>query len=312
MGTVYRARQLSLKRVVAVKYLRGSAEGGPGPQGFQAETQLLASLSHPNVLAIHDCAEHQGNYYLVTEYVPGTSLRALMALGEPWPVEKAAALIDKVADALSYIHRHGILHRDLKPENVLGPPEGEIKIADFGLARPQEQAKVLADDDQLQGTIDYCSLEQRYGLAVDERSDLFSLAVLSYELLTGHLPGRAYVRASSLNKALPRAVDAVLRRALARRQQQRQSNIDQFRRELRTALQPTSRPRRIAGLAAAALVALAALTVAIDPFPIPAHVAAGPAPQLWLIGDDADSLAALAPMTGESPGPVAQVHVGVS
>src|SRR6266704_537917 len=105
MGTVYRARQLSLQRVVAVKVLRVPADGRTETRAFHWETQLMASLSHPNVLAIHDCFQSQGQYYLVTEFVPGTSLRALMQPGQAWPLARVAALLDKVAGALSYIHR---------------------------------------------------------------------------------------------------------------------------------------------------------------------------------------------------------------
>jgi serine/threonine protein kinase len=307
-GTVYRARQVSLQRVVAVKVLGARADGGGKMRAFLWETRLLASLSHPHVLAIHDCAESEGQYYLVTEFVPGTSLRALMQPGQAWPIPRALALLDKVAGALSYIHRHGILHLDLKPENVLCTPEGEIKIADFGLAQPQAEARVLVEQDQVQGTLDYCSLEQRHGLPADERSDLYSLAVLSYELLTGHIPGRAYEKASSLNPELPAAVDEVLRRGLARRQEHRQATIEQFRCELISSLQPRRHRLWTALLTAAALVALTTFFVAR--IALRATGLKGSMPNAWLIGDYPETFSALAEMTGGLPHRIVNVHVG--
>jgi serine/threonine protein kinase len=288
MGTVYRARQISLQRVVAVKVLRAPADGSLRPRAFQCETQLLASLSHPNVLAIHDCAQIQGQYFLVTEFVPGTSLRERMRPGQPWPTADATALLDRVAGALSYIHRHGILHLDLKPENVLCMPEGDIKIADFGLAQRQADARSMVEQDQIQGTLDYCSLEQRHGLPTDARSDLFSLAVLSYELLTGHLPGRAYEKASSLNPELPAAVDEVLRRGLARRAVQRQHSIEEFRHELAVALKPQNKRVSIMALPAMAIILLAAILAARGR--IASHNSTRVAPLAWLIGDDEESV----------------------
>jgi serine/threonine protein kinase len=211
---------------------------------------------------------------------------------QPWPIPTAAALLDRVCGALSYIHRHGILHLDLKPENVLCTPEGEIKIADFGLAQPQAEARAVVEQDQVYGTMDYCSLEQRHGLPADERSDLYSLAVLSYELLTGRLPGRAYEKASSKNPALPAAVDEVLRRGLARRRENRQGSIEHFRREMTAALQPRRMRLGITALAASALVVLAIMFLVRDLFrskdPQPVL------PQGWFLADDPESFSTCA------------------
>src|SRR5262249_38246264 len=144
------------------------------------------------------------------------SLRSLMEPGQAWSVARALPLLDAVASALSYIHGKGILHLDLKPENVLTAPDGTIKVTDFGLSRSHLDVRMASALGLVQGTIDYCSPEQRHGLPIDERSDLFSLATLAYELLTGQLPGRVYVPASTRNPQLPARVDAVLRRGLAR------------------------------------------------------------------------------------------------
>ncbi len=236
MGTVYRARQLSLDRIVAVKVLHAAAGSDNAVPAFQRESRLLASLSHPHIVSIHDCGQHDGRYYLVTEFITGSSLRSAMTPGKAWPIDRAAEVLDRIAQALIYIHRHGVLHLDLKPENVLRTPDSGVKIADFGLARTHMDARELAEKGLSQGTIDYCPPEQRYGLQADERSDLFSLAVLAYELLTGQLPGRIYKSAVRLNPKLPAAVDPVLRRALARRPEQRYATVAELHQELQKAL----------------------------------------------------------------------------
>jgi serine/threonine protein kinase len=256
MGEVYRARQLSLQRTVAVKFLNNSFPLDQTPVlAFQRESSLMASLTHRNIVAIHDCGIVEGTCYLVLEYVPGSPLRALMKPGKPWRIGRARPILDAIAQALAYIHRRGILHLDLKPENVLCSRDGTIKITDFGVARPRMDARALSErglspekgsDPFLpgvrprfrpQGTIDYCAPEQRYGLRVDPRTDLFALATLAYELLTGQVPGRAYVPASHTNRRLPPAVDEVLRRGLARDAEERYASVEEFRTQLLLALQ---------------------------------------------------------------------------
>jgi serine/threonine-protein kinase len=170
------------------------------------------------------------------EYVSGPALRAQLTPDRPWPIPRALAVLDRIARALSYIHDQGILHLDLKPENVLCMPDGGIKITDFGLALRRVDARTLSEMGLAQGTIDYSSPEQRYGLPIDQRSDLFSLAVLAYELFTGHLPGRVFVSACQSNAELPAAADPVLRQGLARDPDERYATVEEFRRDLAAAL----------------------------------------------------------------------------
>lgn len=250
MGEVYAATQLRLMRRVAVKVLC-CLPGGAAP-AFQRESQLMASLAHPNVVTLYDCGESQGRHYLVMEFVAGATLRSRMAVGQPWLAAKALPVIDAIARALSYIHEQGLLHLDLKPENVLFSERGEVKITDFGLALPQIDSGTRSELGLAQGTTDYCPLEQRHGLPVDERSDLFALATLAYELLTGSLPGRVYEPASHRNPALPSAVNEVLRRGLARDADDRYGTVDEFRRRLLRALAG----RRRSALARSVLAAL--------------------------------------------------------
>lgn len=248
MGAVFRAQDVDRNRQVAVKFFHS------GPKELQSdlrhgrgrEPRLLASLAHPHVVAVYDWGQVAGRDYLVMEFVPGTTLRALMSPGRPLPPGQAAPVLDSVARALSYVHSRGILHLDLKPENVLCASGGQIKITDFGLALAQVEAHTLVDLGLALGTIDYCSPEQRHGLPVDARSDLFSLAVMAYEVLTGRLPGRVYVPCGQRGVPLPPGVDAALCRGLARNPEQRYARVQDFGRDLAEALRPTT--HSLAGL----------------------------------------------------------------
>jgi serine/threonine protein kinase len=280
MGQVHRATQRSLGRTVAIKFLN------PAPTGFtdrvvlHRESRLMAALAHPHVVTIYDCGQAEGRDYLVMEYIDGATLRSRMKPGRPWSVAEAAPVLDAIAQALSYIHEQGILHLDLKPENVLCTKDGTVKITDFGLAAPHLDARMLSELGLAQGTVDYCSPEQRHGLPMDQRSDVFSLAAVAYELLTGRLPGRVYHPASRYNRALPRKVDEVLRRGLARRPEQRPASVQVFRQELMRALgwrKPASGRRPllvgVGGILISALLAALLMSRPHDPGP-PAAVQA--------------------------------------
>lgn len=238
MGVVYRAVQLSLQRTVAIKFLTPTLGASAAPV-LQHESRLMASLAHANVVAIYDCGQIDGQKYLVMEFVAGQTLRTRMKPGEPWRLEEAVPVLDAIAQALAYIHGQRILHLDLKPENVLYTEQGQIKISDFGLSLPAQDAQTLAEGRLYEGSIDYCAPEQRFGLALDARCDVFSLATLAYEMLTGRLPGRVYYPASRRNPLLPLAIDDVLRRGLARDPKERQATVEAFRQELSKAASRT-------------------------------------------------------------------------
>ncbi len=258
MGQVYRALQLSLQRVVAVKHIKLGTPEGPALR----EPRLMASLSHPHIVTVYDCGRVDDCCYLLMEWVPGVTLRSRMKPGKPWSVKEAAPVLGAIAQAVTYIHARGVLHLDLKPENVLCGDDGSIKITDFGLALPRSDAQDLAEGSLYLGSVDYCAPEQRFGLAIDPRCDVFSLATIAYELLTGRLPGRAYVPASLRNRRLPRDLDEVLRRGLARNPKERYATVAEFGHALTQALgQARSRRRTLAGAAVAAVVLLGALSV---------------------------------------------------
>jgi hypothetical protein len=263
MGEVYLARQLSLERTVAIKFLNPLPAGGPSLGTRQRESRLMAALTHPHIVAIHDCGHAGGRDYLVMEHMRGVTLRQRIRPGRAWAAADALAVLDAVADALAYIHARGILHLDLKPENVLCDEQGRVKVTDFGLALAEVDARALSALGVAYHTLDYCPPEQRFGLPVDGRADLFALAVIAYELLTGRLPGRVYRPASGARPGLPAAVDDVLRRGLERDPDDRYASVEEFRGDLRRALAPLPRRSRrttalVAGLA---LTTVAALTL---------------------------------------------------
>lgn len=248
MGQVHRATQRSLGRTVAIKFLNPLSRQISEQTAFHRESHLMAALAHPNVVTIYDCGETAGRHFLVMEYVDGSTLRSRMQANEPWSIGEAAPVLDAISQALSYIHEQGILHLDLKPENVLCTKNGMVKITDFGLASPHVDARTLSDLGLACGSLDYCSPEQRHGLPLDERTDVFSLAAVAYELLTGCLPGRVWHSASKLNRLLPRRVDEVLRRALDRNPAERPASVQIFRQQLIKALgwrKPSSRRRSL-------------------------------------------------------------------
>jgi serine/threonine protein kinase len=254
MGEVHRATQLSLERPVAIKFLHLQGNDQSRLSAFQRESRLMAALAHPHVVTIHDCGHFGNHYYLVMEYVDGSTLRARMTPGRSMTFAEAVRIIDAIAQGLAYIHARGFLHLDLKPENVLSTRDGAVKITDFGLAAPRDRRSPAAYAYGSKGTIDYCAPEQRHSLPVDQRSDIYSLGTITYELLTGELPSRVYVRASERNPALPAALDPVLARALARDIDDRYSSVEEFRRELANAVvrrssQGTRWPMVAAGVA---------------------------------------------------------------
>jgi hypothetical protein len=304
MGEVFLARQIRLERTVAVKMLHPLTHASRSAS-LQQESRLMAALNHPHVVAIHDCGQVDGRDYLVMEHVKGASLREQMKPCIPWPPAKALPILDATAEALSYIHSRNILHLDLKPENVLLDEHGRAKITDFGLAVLDRQAQALAGEITGYGTFDYCPPEQRFGLPVDPRSDLFSLAVLSYELLTGRLPGRVYRRASLYQRGLSRAVDDILRRGLERSPEDRPQSVEEFRRELAQALQPRRPLRRLVAVAAVLFLVCAvsaALYQSFVGFPWWTNDATTISPwagRSWLIYERPEELGWLGPLDGD-------------
>src|SRR5580658_3696645 len=191
MGVVYRARQLSLGREVAVKMvLHGVLAGDMPIARFKAEAASAAGLSHPNIVAIHEIGEHQGRHFFSMEFVAGRTLADLLRDG-PLPAKAAAGYLERVAVAVHYAHGRGVLHRDLKPSNILIDGEGRPRVTDFGLAKRFDDQSDLTLTGQVLGTPAYISPEQaggaKFGL-VDARSDIYSLGAVLYHAVCGLAP----------------------------------------------------------------------------------------------------------------------------
>jgi hypothetical protein len=198
MGEVHRAHHVKLRRDVAIKVLPQELAADRGLLArFEREARSASALNHPNIVTIHDIAEHEGVTYIAMELVQGRTLRSLIADG-PLPIDEAVRLAQQVADGLAKAHEAGIVHRDIKPANVMVTPDGLVKILDFGLAKPlplagdQEIAgrslTSVTEDGVVVGTPHYMSPEQFSGSPVDYRSDQFAFGVLLYEMVGGKPP----------------------------------------------------------------------------------------------------------------------------
>ncbi len=183
---VYLADDVTLKRQVAIKVLHPALAGDSSfLKRFRAEAQAVAALSHPNILAVYDWGEQDGEPYLVLEYLAGGSLREIYDTGALLTIEQAAAVGIEACSALEYAHRRGIIHRDIKPANLLFDGEGRLRIADFGLARALAEAAWTEPDGAILGTARYAAPEQVEGYVLDGKADVYALALVLYEGVTG-------------------------------------------------------------------------------------------------------------------------------
>ncbi|HEY7408474.1 MAG TPA: serine/threonine-protein kinase, partial [Gemmatimonadaceae bacterium] len=191
MGEVYRARHLKLHRDVAIKILPTElASDRARLARFEREARTASALNHPNIVVIHDIAEHDGLTYIAMELVEGRTLRDIIAEG-PLPIERATRLASQLADGLARAHDAGIIHRDIKPANVMITGDDLVKILDFGLAKPIGDAAgstIETREGVVVGTPLYMSPEQISGDHVDHRSDQFALGVVAFEMIGGRPP----------------------------------------------------------------------------------------------------------------------------
>jgi len=241
MADVYLARDELLGRQVAVKVLHPHyVEDQEFVERFKREASSAAALSHPNIVAIFDRGEWNGTYYIAMEYVAGRSLKAIVR--EQGALDPAAALdiVIQILGAARFAHRRGVIHRDLKPHNVILDEDGRARVTDFGIARAGASDMTLTGS--IMGTAQYLSPEQAQGFAVSAASDLYSVGVILYELLTGTVPfeGETAVAIafkqvsavpqppSALNPALPKSLDAVVLRALAKDPVERYADDDEL------------------------------------------------------------------------------------
>jgi tRNA A-37 threonylcarbamoyl transferase component Bud32 len=239
MGVVYKARQKSLNRLVALKLL--APERADDPQfaaRFEKEAQALAALNHPHIVGVYDFGQAGGFYFLLMEYVDGVNLRQLLKTKHLTPKE-ALSIIPPVCEALQCAHDHGIVHRDIKPENLLIDKAGTVKIADFGIAKMYgRESEMVTSETELRagvpaslgfGTPDYAAPEQHDGAATtDHRADIYSLGVVLYEMLTGERPGEGMVPPSRKVQIDVR-IDEIVLRALEKTPELRYQTAVEFR-----------------------------------------------------------------------------------
>src|SRR6201996_5936763 len=236
MAEVYRAHDIRLDRVVAIKTLRTDLARDQTFQArFRREAQSAASLNHPSIVAVYDTGEDMATGipvpYIVMEYVDGRTVRDLLQSDHRLLPERSLEIIDGILGALDYSHQSGIVHRDIKPGNVMVTRNGDIKVMDFGIARAMsDNQATMTQTAQVIGTAQYLSPEQARGERVDARSDLYSTGCLMYELLTGRPPftgdspvAIAYqhvrenpVPPSRLDPELPPWADAIVLKAMAK------------------------------------------------------------------------------------------------
>jgi hypothetical protein len=233
MSAVFRARQPRLNRVVALKVLPKSLAALPGfAERFTREGQVLARLTHPHIVTVHDFGERGGFWFLIMEHVDGVNLRQAMRAGRFTP-EQALQVIPAICDALQFAHGQGVLHRDIKPENILLDAKGGIKIADFGIAKilgeDVEGAMLLTQSGAKLGTAPYMAPEQiEKPASVDHRADIYSLGVVFYEMLTGELPLGRFAAPSEL-AAVGGNMDEFVFRALEKERARRQQSAEEFK-----------------------------------------------------------------------------------
>lgn len=259
MGAVYLAQQVRPLRHVAVKVLlpnvRMSSEMYKAFLArFQREANLIAQLEHINIMPIYEYGEQDGIAYLVMPYLTGGSLRDILARRGALSLHETMAYLDQAAAALDYAHAHGIIHRDLKPANFLLHADGRLVLADFGIARMMQDgntdASTLTGTGMLVGTPDYMAPEMAHGEQVDQRADFYELGILLFQMLSGHVPftgstplivavkhlQESLPSLSQINPAIPTAIDAVVKKATAKRREDRYTSARDLADAFRSAI----------------------------------------------------------------------------
>src|SRR5436309_2471681 len=245
MADVYLAEDQELGRRIAIKILN-SRHGNDDQfiERFRREAKNAAALNHPNIVSIYDRGNAEDTYYIAMEYLDGRTLKELIIGRGAAPVNVAIEYARQILHALRFAHRHGIVHRDIKPHNVLVDSEGRVKVTDFGIARAGTSQ--MTETGSIVGTAQYLSPEQARGGEVDQRSDLYSLGIVLYELLTGKTPfeGDTPVEIamkhlsnppkppSKLRPDIPRELDLVVLRALAKNPDDRYQSADEMEADL--------------------------------------------------------------------------------
>src|SRR5260221_10680654 len=254
MGVVYKAQDLKLDRAVAIKFLPAHLSASElNKERFLQEAKAAAALNHPNILGIYEINEENGHLFFAMEYVEGKTLKqhiAALKTGTGIPVSQALGWTAQIAQGLKSAHEKSIVHRDIKPENIMLTRDGTLKIMDFGIAKLKSSSGLTKTGTSL-GTLSYMSPEQAQGMVADQRSDLWSLGVVLYEILTADLPFKAEHEAgllylivndnppvpSLMDRKIPHQIDTLINKMLAKERGQRYQTAD----DVLTALQDARR-----------------------------------------------------------------------
>ena len=251
MSSVFRAHDRLLDRKVALKILHQQYSSDDDyVERFRREARSVAALSHPNIVTVIDRGEHGERQFIVFEYIEGENLKRLIERRGPSPVAAALELAIQIARGLAFAHQQGLVHRDVKPQNVLLNGDGRAKVTDFGIARSMNVQHGMTQTGTVLGTSDYIAPEQAQGQPVDEHTDVYSLGVVLYELLTSEVPfpGENFVAVAMrhINEEpppvqdkrpdVPLRVDAAVRKAMAKRPEDRFPTMDAFCAELEACL----------------------------------------------------------------------------
>lgn len=252
MANVYLAHDMILDRDVAVKMLRlDFANDEEFIRRFRREAQSATSLAHPNIVSIYDVGEENDLYYIVMEFVDGQTLKQYIQQNSPLRVEAAIGIMRQLTSAISHAHQNHIIHRDIKPHNILVDHEGNVKVTDFGIAMALSATSITQTNSVL-GSVHYLSPEQARGGMANGKSDIYSLGIVMFELLTGRLPfsGESAVSIAlkhlqsetpsvrRWNPNIPQSVENIVLKATAKDPFHRYNTVDEMEDDLRTALNP--------------------------------------------------------------------------
>ena len=259
MGVVYRANDTVLERTVAVKTVNMALER-EGAERYEArfyqEARAAGGLNHPNIVTVYDVGKEDNVAYMAMEFIEGVELRSIIGDGRVLPVTQAVSIAAQVAEGLAYAHEHGVVHRDIKPANIMVVSEGPVKITDFGIARMRAATDELTQTGMMLGSPKYMSPEQVIGKRADHRSDIFSLGVILYEMLTGGGPFNgenvtalmyqivnfAPPAPSAVNPAVPELLDFIVAKMLAKPLEERYQTASDLAQDLRNCERQISSP----------------------------------------------------------------------